>query len=63
MILIKTMKKKHKFDSVYEGPFKVINVHDKYVEVLKGGKKVTVHKNLVKKTNAETDWKFNVGAN
>lgn len=49
MVLVKNMKKKHKFDDVYLGPYKITNIHDKYVEILRRGKKVKIHKNLVKK--------------
>lgn len=51
MVLIKNSKKKHKFDDVYQGPYKIINIYDKYVEVLRGNKRVKIHKNLIKKAN------------
>lgn len=50
MILIKNFTKKHKFDPIYEGPFKVINVNNSYVEYLKNNKIHKIHKNFIKKT-------------
>lgn len=49
-ILVKNFTKKHKFDHIYEGPFKVINVYDCYVEYLKNNKKHKIHKNFIKKS-------------
>lgn len=53
LVLVKNQVKKHKFQDVYEGPFKVLDVFDSYVEILKGGKRSKIHKNLVKKSQAE----------
>lgn len=55
MILIQNKQKNHKFDGVYEGPFRVIKAHDTYLEIMKNGKKVKVHKNMAKKAQATYD--------
>lgn len=52
LILVKNQLKKHKFDDVYEGPFKVIDTFDKYVEIMRGNKQTKVHKNLIKRSLA-----------
>lgn len=48
------MNKKHKFDNVYDGPYRVTFASESYVEVMRKGKKVKFHKNLIKK--AQTDY-------
>lgn len=53
MVLVKNMQKTHKFDEVYRGPFRVINVKDSYIEIMRDGKKVKIHKNMVKRALAE----------
>lgn len=52
LVLVKNQNKNHKFDDVYEGPFRVIDVRDSYAEILKGNKKVKLHKNLIKKVKS-----------
>lgn len=54
MILVKNFTKNHKFDHIYDGPFRVINVNDNYIEFLKNGKKMKIHKNFVKKQVSNT---------
>lgn len=54
-VLVKNQTKKHKFDEVYEGPFQIIDVSDSYIEIKRKGKKVKIHKNLVKKAKADYD--------
>lgn len=53
LVLVKSQVKKHKFQDVYEGPYRVIEVYDSYIEIMKNGKKYKIHKNLVKKSLAE----------
>lgn len=53
MVLVKNMNKKHKFDTVYIGPFKVTAAHETYIEILQDGKKAKYHKNMVKKANSQ----------
>lgn len=55
LVLIKNQNKKHKFDNVFEGPYRVTNVWDSYIEIIKNKKKIKIHKNLIKKTTAEHD--------
>lgn len=50
LVLIKNQVKKHKFDNLYDGPYKVTDTHDSYIEILKNGKKTKIHKNFVKKS-------------
>lgn len=65
-VLIKDPLKKHKFQNVYDGPYRVINAYESYIEILKKGKKVKIHKNMTKKVNADhnnisyckQDWKL-----
>lgn len=52
-ILVKNFVKKHKFDSVYNGPFIVTNVEEAYIEYLKDGKNCKIHKNYIKKAVAD----------
>lgn len=47
--------KKHKFQDVYVGPYRVLNASDSYVEIMKGKKRVKIHKNLIKRANANYD--------
>lgn len=54
-VLIKDPIKKHKFQDVYDGPYKVIDAHESYLEILKKGKKVKIHKNMTKRVNANHD--------
>lgn len=53
LVLLKSQTKKHKFQDIYEGPFRVINTSDSYVTIMKTGKRVKVHKNLIKKAQAD----------
>lgn len=53
LILVKSQVKKHKFQDVYEGPYRVLDVFDCYVEIMKNGKKTKLHKNLIKKAEAD----------
>lgn len=55
MVLIKSQAKKHKFQNTYEGPFRVVDVFDSYIEIMKNGKRTKIHKNLTKKSNAKHD--------
>lgn len=55
MVLVKSQVKKHKFQDVYDGPYRVIDSSDSYIEILKNGKKTKLHKNLVKKAQAQYD--------
>lgn len=54
-VLVKSQVKKHKFDNVYDGPYKVVGAKDVYVEFMRKGKRVKLHKNLLKKAKAEYD--------
>lgn len=47
------MNKKHKFDEIYEGPFKVIKSYDCFVEIIRRNKTIKLHKNMVKKAQAQ----------
>lgn len=53
MVLIQNKTKDHKFDSPYEGPYKVLSAHDVYLVIQRNGKKVKVHKNMTKKAQAD----------
>lgn len=53
LVLVKRQVKDHKFSSVYEGPFRVIESYQCYVIVMKNGKKVKYNKNLIKLAKAE----------
>lgn len=55
LVLYKNPIKKHKFQNVYDGPYKVIDSSDSYIEILRNNKKVKIHKNLVKKSNIHTN--------
>lgn len=52
MILFKTQTKTNKFQEIYEGPFRVTETHDDYVEFTKNNRKMRIHKNLIKKSLA-----------
>lgn len=39
LVLVKNQNKKHKFDDVFEGPYRVINSWDSYIEITKKAKK------------------------
>lgn len=49
MILIKNHVKNHKFDYVWNGPYKIIKAWDKYVEINRKGKHVKISKDHTKK--------------
>lgn len=49
MVLMKNQVKSHKFQDIYDGPFKVTNAKEAYVEIDRNGKKIKLHKNLIKK--------------
>lgn len=53
LVLVKSQVKKHKFQDVYGGPFPVINAEDAYVEILRDGRKQKIHKNWIKKAQAD----------
>lgn len=53
LVLVKSQIKKHKFSDVYDGPFKVIDSSDSYVEITRNGKRTKVHKNLIKRSNSQ----------
>lgn len=53
LVLLKSQIKKHKFQNVYEGPYRVIDTSDSYVTLMRGGKRTKVHKNLIKKAQAD----------
>lgn len=50
-ILLKTQAKTDKFQPVYEGPYEVLETYNEYIEIKKNGRRVKVHKNLIKKLN------------
>lgn len=50
-ILFRTQNRTDKFQPVYEGPFDVLESHDEYVEIKWDGRRMKVHKNLIKKYN------------
>lgn len=50
-ILLKIQNRTDKFQPVYDGPFEVLEAFDDYIEIKKDGRKLKVHKNLVKKLN------------
>lgn len=53
-VFIKSQHKTDKFQPIYEGPFEVTEAYDEYVEIKKNGKRYKVHKNLIKKANANS---------
>lgn len=53
LVLIKSQVKKHKFQDVYEGPYRVVDISDSYLEVMRGNKKQKIHKNLTKRAQAD----------
>lgn len=55
LILIKSPVKKHKFQDVYEDLYRVIDVHESYLEYMKGNKRMKIHKNFTKKAQADYD--------
>lgn len=55
LVLYKNPIKKHKFQNVYDGPYKVLDTFDSYIEIWKENKKVKVHKNMIKKANIQND--------
>lgn len=55
LVLVINKNKKHKFDDVYEGPYRVLESNDSYVTIMRKGKRSKLHKNLLKKTRAEYD--------
>lgn len=55
LVLVKDPIKKHKFQDVYDGPYRVIDTSDSYIEIMKKGKKAKLHKNMVKKATAQYD--------
>lgn len=61
MVLIKNMNKKHKFDTVYIGPFRVVTAHKTYIEILQDGKRAKYHKNMAKKANSQNFIEINDG--
>lgn len=52
MILIKAQTKPFKFSPAYIGPYEVNEVAESYIEITRDGRKMKVHKNLVKKSLA-----------
>lgn len=55
LVLMTNQVKSHKFQPVYDGPFEVKNTEDAYVEIIKNGRHVKIHKNLIKKAEANYD--------
>lgn len=53
MVLYKNPVKKHKFQNVYDGPYRVTDTFDSYIEILRNNKKVKIHKNMIKKSNIQ----------
>lgn len=53
-ILLKTQNRTDKFQPVYEGPFEVLEAYEEYVEIKKDGRKMKIHKNLIKRYNNDT---------
>lgn len=37
LVLVKNQVKKHKFQNVYDGPYRILDVSDKYIEIMRGG--------------------------
>lgn len=57
LVLVKSQTKKEKFQNVYEGAYRVIDIFDNYIVIMRGNEKLKIHKNLVKKsyTNHENE--------
>lgn len=53
LVLIKSQVKKHKFQDVYEGPYRVVDTAESYITVMKKGKKLKIQKNHTKKAQAD----------
>lgn len=53
LVLVRSQVKKDKFQVTYDGPFRVTDVFDSYVEIMKGNKRSKIHKNLIKKAEAD----------
>lgn len=53
LVLVQSQVKKHKFQDVYESPYRVIDVFDSYIEITRKGKRTKIHKKLVKKSQAD----------
>lgn len=54
LVLVKNQTKKGKFDELYTGPHVVLEAHESYVTISRNGKKVKVHKNLIKKAKSQS---------
>lgn len=52
-VLLKTPVRDHKFQPIYEGPYKVLKEYQSYIEILKKNKPYKIHKNHVKKAKAD----------
>ncbi|XP_055308499.1 uncharacterized protein LOC129572548 [Sitodiplosis mosellana] len=52
LILMKNFNKSNKFDNVYEGPFRVIEVQENYVTIMKKNKPIKVNKDHIKISKA-----------
>lgn len=53
LVLVKNFNKLHKFDNVYEGPFRVIDAQSHYVTIMKRGKPFKIHKDYLKPTTTD----------
>lgn len=53
LILLKNQTKINKFQDIYSGPYRVIDTSDSYIQIMKNGKPMKVHKNLIKKAQAD----------
>lgn len=53
LVLMKNFVKANKFDNVYEGPFRVIDVKDQYVTIMKKNKPMKVNKDHLKISKAK----------
>lgn len=52
LILIRAQVKSAKFGNAYHGPYRVMEVRDPYLTIMRRGKISKIHKNLVKKSIA-----------
>lgn len=50
LVLYKNPVKKHKFQNIYDGPYRVLDTADAYIEILRENRKMKVHKNMIKKS-------------
>lgn len=58
LVLIKSPVKNHIFQFVYEGPYRIIKDMGSYVEIMKKNKKTKIHKDHLKKAEADYDFEL-----